>query len=70
MASFPAPTIVHSRRIRTFTSSKGEGFVSNGKKKKKEEKQKKKKEKTKKKKIKPGAKMKSANVLLYLKVIL
>ena len=39
-------------------------------KKKKEEKEKKKKKKTKKKKMKPGAKIKSANVLLYLKVIL
>ena len=44
MASFPAQTIVHSRRIRTFTSSKDEGFVSNGK-KKKEEKEKNEKEK-------------------------
>ena len=35
-----------------------------------EKKRKKKKKKTKKKKIKPGAKIKSANVLLYLKVIL
>ena len=60
MASFPAQTIVHSGRILTFTSSKGEGFVNKGKKKKK----------TNRKKIKPGGKIKSANVLLYLKVIL
>lgn len=46
MASFPAQAIiVHSRRIRTFTSSKGEGFVSIGKKKKKDEKEKNEKEK-------------------------